>query len=103
MKKTEEINEQNGDDFTPLTSEGNQIRVFPTACGVTASNKPNITLVNHRNNMPYSLWYHTSFDTKDAALEFLKDLFKDGILDEDIGLDSDGALWLTMDELREVK
>lgn len=78
------------------------IRVFPTSCGVTASNKPNITFVNPRDNMPYSLWYYTSFNEKDAALEFLKDLFKDGILEDDIGLDSDGALWLTMDELREV-
>lgn len=76
------------------------IRVlFPTSCGVTANFVPNVVLID-KNDTPYSLWYHTSFYKIDDALEYLKDVFRDGILEDDIGLDSKGALWLTFEEMR---
>lgn len=52
--------------------------------------------------MPFSLWYHTTFYKKDDALDFLKEVFKDGVSLEDVGIDSKFALWLRMDELREI-
>jgi len=79
------------------------IVVFPIACGVTADNTPNVVIENPRTNQLMSLWHYTSFYEKEAALEYLKDVFRDGIQEDDIGLESDNALWLTMDELKEVK
>lgn len=71
---------------------------FPTACGITADNTPNIVIENPRTNMPMTLWYYTSFNKKENALEFLKGTFKKGIKDNEIGLDSDEALWLGYEE-----
>lgn len=81
----------------------NQEIIYPTACGVTADNRPNVcfpVISGFNNDMPFSLWYHTTFFKKEDALDFLKDVFKDGINMEDIGLDSKGGLWLWWDELR---
>ena len=37
------------------------IVVFPTACGVTADNTPNVVIENPRTNQLMSLWHYTSF------------------------------------------
>lgn len=76
--------------------------IYPTACGVNFENRPTLTFTNQKNNMPFTLWYHTTFLKIDDALEYIRDMFKNGILAEDIGIDSKGALWLSMDELNEV-
>lgn len=79
-------------------------KIFPLSCGVTADNRPNLSFESAPgiSNMPFSLWYHTTFHKKDDALDFLKSVFKDGVLIEDIGLDSKSGFWLRFDELREV-
>lgn len=69
-----------------------------TACGVTANNRISITL-KYENNLPYSLWHHTTFYKPEAALEYLKDLYQDGISQEDI----DDGIWLTLQQLQEQK
>lgn len=66
------------------------------ACGVTADNRPNVILENENlDKNPY--WYHTTFYKVDAALDFLKELYSDGIAQSDI----DEGLWLTLQELQE--
>lgn len=77
-------------------------KIYPTACGVNFENRPTLTFTNSKNNLPFTLWYHTTFLKIDASLEFIRELFKNGILVEDIGITSKGALWLSMDELSEV-
>ena len=80
-------------------------KIYPTACGLTADNRPNISFIpipEFNNGMPFSLWYYTTFYKKDDALDFLKEVFKDGVSLEDVGIDSKFALWLRMDELREI-
>jgi len=42
-----------------------------------------------------SLWYYTTCNSKDEALDFLKVVFKNGIDDDDMG-----ETWLTMNELK---
>jgi len=80
-------------------------KIYPTACGLNAEIRPNISfpeMPEINNGMPFSLWYHTTFHKADDALDFLKEVLKDGVLWEDIGLDSKGGFWLSMDELSEV-
>ena len=45
-----------------------------------------------------------SYTTRDGKItkSFLKEVFKDGVSLEDVGIDSKFALWLRMDELREI-
>jgi RecJ-like exonuclease len=76
--------------------EKNMLRV--TACGVTADLRPNVVVADFEQGLTYSLWYHTTFNKVDDALEHLKDLYRDGINPDDIGI-----FWLNFDELREVK
>ena len=47
-------------------------KIYPTACGLTADNRPNISFIpipEFNNGMPFSLWYHTTFYKKDDALD----------------------------------
>jgi len=88
-------------DFEEDSSE----KIYPVAVGLNAEIRPNISfpeMLEINNGMPFSLWYHTTFHKADDALDFLKEVLKDGVLWEDIGLDSKGGFWLSMDELSEV-
>lgn len=67
-----------------------------TACGLTANNRISVTLKNEYN-VPYTLWHDTTFYKPEDALEYLKDLYRDGISQEDI---NDG-IWLTLSQLQE--
>jgi len=67
------------------------------ACGITAENRPNVVLEDEESNRTY--WYHSTFYRVDGALDFLKDLYRNGISQEDI----DDCLWLTLQELQEGK
>lgn len=69
-----------------------------TACGLTANNRINVTL-NSEDNIPCTLWHHTTFYKPEAALGYLKDLYRDGISQEDI----DDGIWLTLSQLQEQK
>ena len=66
-------------------------------CGVTANYRPNVVVEIDGKNKP--LWYHTNFYKADAALEYLKDLYRDGIEYSDI----EEGLWLSLQELQEVQ
>lgn len=67
-----------------------------TACGVTADLRPNVVVADFEQGLTYSLWYHTSFNKVEEALEYLKDLYRDGIDPDDVS-----EFWLSFDELRE--
>jgi len=66
------------------------------ACGLTADNRPNVILQDEELNKT-SYWYHLTFHRVDDALEFLKDLYCNGVSQNDI----DSCLWLTLQELQE--
>ena len=43
-------------------------KIYPTACGLTADNRPNISFIpipEFNNGMHFSLWNHTTFYKKD--------------------------------------
>jgi len=67
-----------------------------TACGLTANNRISITLKDE-DGLPYTLWHNTTFYKPEAALEYLKNLYQDGISQEDI----DYGTWLTLSQLQE--
>lgn len=72
----------------------NNLRI--TACGLTADNRISITLKDEEK-LPYTLWHNTTFYKPEAALEYLKDLYRDGVRQEDI----DDGIWLTLSQLQE--
>jgi len=81
--------------------EDPSLKVFPKSCGLSSELRPSISfepMPEINKGMPFSLQYHTTFDKADDALDFLKDVLKDGVLWEDIGHER-GGLWLSMDEL----
>ncbi|SMP86002.1 hypothetical protein SAMN06313486_10174 [Epsilonproteobacteria bacterium SCGC AD-308-P11] len=67
-----------------------------TACGITADNRPNVVIEDDEANK-VSYWYHSTFYRVNDALDFLKDLYRDGISQDDL----DSSLWLTLQELQE--
>ena len=67
------------------------------SCGLTADYRPNVVIEINDQNKP--LWYHTTFYKADAALEYLKDLYQDGIEESDIN----EGLWLSLQELQEAQ
>ena len=66
------------------------------ACGITADNRPNVVLEDENTNN-FSMWYHSTFYRVDDALDYLKELYRDGITQDDI----DNGLWLTLQELQQ--
>jgi len=69
----------------------------PTACGLTADLRPNVIVANFEEGMTSPLWYHTTFLSVNEALDFLKEVYKEGINEKDVG-----SLWLDFQQLREV-
>jgi hypothetical protein len=67
------------------------------ACGVTADYRISVTLKDDQD-IPYTLWYHTTFYKVEDALEYLKVLYKEGISQKYI----EDGLWLTLQELRSI-
>lgn len=66
------------------------------SCGVAGDNRPNVVLEDvDGNKIPK--WYHSTFYRVDDALDFLKDLYRDGISKNDI----DDGLWLSIQQLQE--
>ena len=65
-----------------------------TACGVTTDLRPNVVVADFEQGLTHSLWYHTTFIKVDDALEYLKELYRDGINPDDIGV-----FWLSLEKL----
>lgn len=69
-----------------------------TACGLTADLRPNVVVADFEQGTSYPLWHYTTFIRVEDALEYLKDLYRDGIDPDDV---NKHKFWLSLDELRE--
>jgi len=79
-------------DETPIVQ-------FPTACGVTKANRPNITLEDIKTQKPYTLWFHQDMKSKADALELLSNTFEKGIQDHEIN----NGHWLSFSQMQNQK
>lgn len=65
------------------------------ACGISGKYRPNVILEDE-NGDKLTKWYHTTFYKVNDALEYLKDLYQEGISQNDIN----HGYWLTLKELQ---
>ncbi len=64
--------------------------------GLTKSLRPNIIVSDLEKGIEYHLWYHSTFFRVNDALEYLKDIYKEGIEFKDIGV-----FWLRLEDIED--
>lgn len=68
-----------------------------TACGLTKDNRPHVVIEDEYREF-LSRWYHSRFYRVDDALDYLKDLYREGISQNDLKQ----GWWLTLQQLQEL-